>query len=314
VKELVGSFALGRPVGDPVPYTHSSGPTWSLHTTTGRYLVKAVRGPVGTAMAFERRAAEAGLALPRPVPPATPAPGLPLAAEVEGLGVVRVYEWVDGRPLTPDDDVTGWLGATLARLHRIQPLDAFAAAPEWYGLHPPARWREWLAAGEERGLAWAAVLRRRLDDVAATTAWIGAAVVRSGAAVFTHRDVEPWNVLVTARGPVLVDWDTAGPDSAGLEAGHAAFAFAGLDHRPVDPRAVRRTLDAYRAHGGGPLPADGDLFARRAGIMLGRLVERIRITLGEQDARAFDPAALETTAAERLEALPRFVDALREAR
>jgi hypothetical protein len=31
---------------------------------------------------------------------------------------------------------------------------------------------------------------------------------------------------MTADGPVLIDWDVAGPDSASLEAAHATMEFA----------------------------------------------------------------------------------------
>ena len=112
----------------------------------------------------------------------------------------------------------------------------------------------------------------------------------------THRDVEPWNVLITSAGPVLVDWDAAGPDSAGLVAAHAAYAFPGRG----------RTLAAYVAHGG-RLPRPGDLFARRAGLMLSRLAWRVGVTLGNADPGSFEIAALDRTAGDRLRDLPAFV-------
>jgi hypothetical protein len=164
------------------------------------------------------------------------------------------------------------------------------------------------------------VLADRLDDVAATSAWIARTFAAAGGYATLHRDVEPWNVLVTAAGPVPVDWDAAGPDASGLVAGHAAFSFGLLDGDPrgprdrarPDPAAVRRTLAAYRAAGGGPLPADRDLFARRAALLLSRLAERIRRSLGHLPMRWSVPADLERQSAERLTDLPVFVDRLRQ--
>jgi len=50
-----------------------------------------------------------------------------------------------------------------------------------------------------------------------------------------------------------------------------------------------------------------DLFARRAGLMLGRLAWRIGVSLGDVGPGPFDPAALDRTATDRLRDLPAFV-------
>jgi Ser/Thr protein kinase RdoA (MazF antagonist) len=54
----------------------------------------------------------------RPLSPVGPAFGY--AADLDGVGLVRAYEWVDGRPLAGADDVAEWLGGTLARLHGLE--------------------------------------------------------------------------------------------------------------------------------------------------------------------------------------------------
>ncbi|GIF77799.1 phosphotransferase enzyme family protein [Asanoa siamensis] len=288
-----------------VPHAYSSQRTWRLTAGGDRFLVKEVpAGLSAAAMAFEREAAAAGIPVPRQVAPVRPAVGC--AAALPDGTLVRVSQWLDGRPASTDDDLGEWLGATLARLHTLRPLAA--AEPVVYGIHPPERWADWLAAGERQGRPWAGVLAGRLPGVEAATAWVGAAFARAGDYVVTHRDVEPWNVLVTPAGPVIVDWDAAGPDSAGLVAAHAAYAFGGGPGARTD-----RALAAYTAHGG-RLPPPDDRFARRAGLMLSRLAERLLRTLGRIDPGPYAIEELDRTAADRLRDLPSFVADLRKSK
>ncbi len=308
---IADAFGLGRPTSGLAAHSYSSLPTWRLDTVSGRVLVKRVscdgwRDELDRAMGFEQAALTAGIAMPRPIQPVAAIFGC--VAVVEGWGQVRAYEWVDGRPLTDADDVAEWLGATLALLHRIETLDC--AQPQWYGLHSEQQWRAWLAEGIKQRRAWAPVLQRRLADVLIATAWIGQAFQAAGDYVMTHRDVEPWNVLMTAEGPVLVDWDTAGPDSAGLETAQAAVVFAGHGRAGPNADAVQRTVASYEQHGGRLALRGRDALARRAGMRLNRLSERLRISLGQQAPGSTDLAQVEARAGEQLEELPRFVDDL----
>jgi hypothetical protein len=151
-------------------------------------------------------------------------------------------------------------------------------------------------------------MANRRDDLTEATRWVAGAFARADDYVLTHRDLEPWNVLMTPAGPVIVDWDGAGPDSAGLVAAHAAYAFGG-GHGPLTDRANA----AYVAHGG-RLPPPADRLARRAGLMLSRLAERILWTLGRTDPGRFTIDELDRTATDRLRDLPAFVADLRESR
>lgn len=131
----------------------------------------------------------------------------------------------------------------------------------------------------------------------------------AGDYVVTHRDVEPWNVLMTETGPVLIDWDVAGPDSARLEAAQAVLSFSTRAGMP-DPAVVRRTVAAYVSNGGAML--DGvDVLVRRVGLRLGRLAERLRMSLGLEPAGPRDLAAVETRAIEQITDMPDFVAAVK---
>ncbi|GAA1875461.1 phosphotransferase [Asanoa iriomotensis] len=299
---VCAAFGLPESGATLVPHAYSSNRTWRLTAGGDRFLVKQVPderpAEFAAAMAFEREAGAAGVGVPGQVAPERPAVGC--AARLPGGTLVRVSQWVDGRPVGPEDDLADWLGPTLARLHALRPLSA--ADPVVYGIHPPGSWARWQAEGERQGRPWATMLGRRLPDVAAATEWVVGAFARAGDYVVTHRDIEPWNVLVTPAGPVIVDWDGAGPDSAGLVAAHAAYAFGG---------GRERTLAAYVAHGG-RLPPPEDRFARRAGLMLSRLAERVLRTLGRVDPGPFAIDELDRTAGDRLRDLPIFVADLRE--
>jgi hypothetical protein len=300
VNAIAEAFGLGRPLSPLTPYSHRSSPTWTLETSDGRFLIKRVEvdgreAEVARAAEFEQRVASAGIAVPRPVPPIGDAVGL--STLVPGFGWLRSYQWINGRDLRPDDDVAEWLGQTLAAIHAIEA----APAPDRYVYgQPPEQWLAWLAAGERLGRGWAPRLRAGLDEILEISAWVGAALDRAADYVMTHRDVEPWNVLMTPSGPVLIDWDPAGPDSASLETCHAAFAFGSL----------RRTLTTYLA-AGGRLRADDDLLARRVGVRLGRLGERLAISTGTLPLGPVPLSTIDRRAGEQIADLPGFARRLR---
>jgi Phosphotransferase enzyme family len=309
---IAETFELGRPIEALVPHHFGSQQTWSLATMSGRFLVKrlwtgpdpAWRGELEQAMAFETRACQAGIDTAHPIVPPEPAFGC--AVRVHGFGVFRVHEWLEHRPLGAADDVAEWLGTTLARLHQLQPLPS-APDPQWYGLFPPAQWQAWLAEGAAQGRTWAPLLRARLPYVAETSQWIAEAFAKAGGYIVTHRDVEPWNVLMTASGPRLVDWDTSGPDSATLEAAHSLLAFAAMERPAPDPDQVRRALAAYRSAGGAELRPGRDGIARRVGLRLHRLSVLLTASLGLVEPGPGESRQAETRACEQLEDLPDLV-------
>jgi Ser/Thr protein kinase RdoA (MazF antagonist) len=84
-----------------------------------------------------------------------------------------------------------------------------------------------------------------------------------------HNDVAPWNLIRSARGWVLIDWDAAAPSSRLWDVAYAAQSMAGLRaNRPVPESAAR--LRAFA--GGYGLDDDGRdalpvLLGRRARAM-----------------------------------------------
>jgi len=294
---ITEAFGLSRPTGPLTPLTHQSSQTWTLDTADGRILLKHTPHTPPAAIAYETRARRAGIAMPTPIPPGR--------ADITGLGPVRAYAWIDSRPLRPDDDIAAWLGHTLALLHTVDPRGS--GGPDWYHLHDD-RWQTWLDSGGDH--RWKPALRDHLPDIMAATAAVAHTFAATTDHVTTHRDVETHNILITATGPVLIDWDSAGPDSASLEAAHAIHNLATHGRDTPDPTVIDRARDAYAQHGGTP-PTGTGILARRLGIRLGRLAERLRISLGEQPAGPRDPAVNDTRAEAQIRSIPAFTRQLR---
>ncbi len=270
---LTEAFALGRPLGHLQPVQHSVSRTWRIESDAGRFLVKElwpISGPdaywadqLTERRAFESWASAEGVLVPAAVEPVDPVAGW--VGRVDGSGGYRVSEWVEHRRVGPEDDLSDWLGRLLATLHRYRP---WTGDPDpYYYIHADDDWTRWLDEARAAGRGYADELAARTAGYIALTHELHAVHQRADDRTYTHRDVVPFNVLVARDGPYLVDWDVAGPDSASLETGLAAVAFA-ADR----PERVRRTLESYHAHGGQRLRLTGtNLFAHRVGKELGRL-------------------------------------------
>ncbi|HVX42286.1 MAG TPA: phosphotransferase [Mycobacteriales bacterium] len=270
--EIAAAFDLGRPVGPLEPVQTSEFQTWRVTTTAGRFLIKQLGGAAVTeldqAMQLERRAIAAGILTPKPIAPRKPAVGW--AAKVPDL--IRVYEWVDHRTLTPQDDVSEWFGRTLSTLHGLLAMeDGFVPEWRWLGVYPRARWESWIASAA--GKPWASLLGRRLDHLTGFTERVRRA--HAYRHVLSHRDVGPWNVHV-ADDYLLIDWEGAGPVLPGCETGRS-IRYLGRD----DFQTMVRLRDAYLGSGGRISCAPEDFLLDSLTDLLAQITERIRLTVGD---------------------------------
>lgn len=256
--EVAAAFALPRPGGVLEPVAGAwTNRVFRLVAGGEAYAVKELRNPwelpewydrIDEAWRVELLAIEAGV--PAPVPVANPQTG-GWRADVAGPGgdpvPVRLHRWVDGEvvPREPTSEaVARWCGEVLAAIHglALQP-----ERPEVFPARGAAdlhRWPALVEAVDATGVAWAELAHRATPAVEAINH-----VLRDREPEATrmgHRDIDQKNLLLTAAGPVLCDWDVAGPEEPRVELADVAVSMARWER----PEVARAVLDGYRRAGG----------------------------------------------------------------
>jgi hypothetical protein len=261
------------------------GQIWRLELGSDRFALKEIfyeppsEALIEAELAFTRRAVAAGVRVPASHPDRE---GRHLLTTPDGTWL-RLYDWVDLRPVEPGAPATpGDLGILLARLHRCAPVMAVEVGGEspydWYNRVPEPH--EW-ATVDPSGATWAGALGDRLTTLPELCAAVGPA--EPGELIGCHRDLHPENVLGDPTGAlVVVDWDNLGPATPGRELGRVVFDWF-FDGSVVDLDAVREMHETYRQAGGpGRLARPAD-FTMMLACRLNFLLVQARVAL--------DPAA-----------------------
>jgi Ser/Thr protein kinase RdoA (MazF antagonist) len=256
---ILAAFAISGQVRGVAPVDGAwSNQVYRLTTTAGVFAVKLLRNPwanprwqdwLAAAWEFELLAFRRGVAMPEPIPSAADDGPVAWVDDVP----VRLHRWVDGTPLLSGPvapDVADWAGRTLATLHSLAvtaadrsafpgPALSTATADAWPELAvraagaPPHFRRHWA----DRVMAvWPAVQ---------TIAELARVPADAAAEVMTHGDIDQKNIVLSAGGPVLCDWDVAMPMQPRRELADVAMSMAGFTSPPVARQVVR----AYAATG-----------------------------------------------------------------
>lgn len=264
-RAIADAFDLSGGVGPMVPVPGAwSNRVFRLSVGRGDYAVKELLDPwhdglrqrwrewLSEAWALEPRAIAAGVSAPKPVPNPTNGDCLALVPRdgTSGdLASVRVHRWVAGTcpgqgPV--DDDLARWAGGVLATLHGL------GMKPGDRGLFPTPntdnanRWDELVDAARAAGVMWVEQMERARAAVATAAELVEAAGHHPELEVMTHGDVDPKNVVVSATGPVLCDWDVAAPLVPRRELADVALSFAGWERLEI----ASQVIAAYRRAGG----------------------------------------------------------------
>jgi len=278
--EVTRLFGLGRLAGPPSRLGGRSDATvWAMTTDRGRWVVKVTSAMSSNrpwspdAARLEAAAGSAGIAIPHPVPPGPDRRADGPWARL-GPAWVRVWPHEPGSPpaLPAEPAVARWLGATVAALGRLAlPSDQ---SPD----RPPDPVPAPVDGGPE--------LTAALADLAALA---HASLPSRPALALCHRDISGRNILVGPAGPVLLDFDHAGPQAPWWDVVHHGFLLACRDLGPEEPspRAVADVLAAYADAGGPPGPRDITAFG---GLVAG-LLDWVRTSEERRDAAAIEQAA-----------------------
>ncbi|WP_165952526.1 aminoglycoside phosphotransferase family protein [Kribbella albertanoniae] len=308
--QIARTFGLGTAGGDLVHIRRGDSDAWRLRTSGGSYFVKGYledsSEQLTLAMAFERRALAAGVDMPSPIMPVDPVLGWAIRLAGQWF---RAYRWIEHDMTQAAVDIAPWLGRTMLRVHQVEPM-GHVGLPEWWrsAVPQPEVWEGWLATARERDVAWAGLLGDCLPAILAVGERIAGLSEVAADVVRTHGDFKDHNIVRSAAGPVLVDWDSVRTDSAALEAGRSAYLFGG-----GEPLQIRRILAAYVAAGGELDWAGPDLFLGVARHHVQVLAEQIRVSLGEAAPARWmgDRTTIETAIGTRLRDLPGTLERLR---
>jgi len=231
---------------------------------------------------LERAAAAAGVAMPAPVEPRVDAVGY--WARLDATVFARVCAWVEVTgPTVVTTELATWAGTTLAVIGRLDlPGDPTAEAA--YPVHPVADWPEWLATAIATGLCTAEQAGNLLSLVTEATNRVHAELAMGPGFRLAHRDMSRDNILCTADGPVLVDFDHAGPEVPWWEVTHFVFALAWAGHREPRPDIVRAALAAYRAATGPSGPPTPTAFTGILAATLRAMAYNLWLATGRRPA------------------------------
>lgn len=278
---IAGVFALGAPTAVRPVTGGLSNEMWRLDTSTGAFAVKVMRAHtdepgfrenIEAASTTEMAAFRHGVPCPEPMLAA----GGGCLAVVAG-DVVRVHQWVEGRPVLP----RAWLGQVgelTAQIHGVsEPYDDVLDdepwdATRWSGLadHPD------LPSALADGLSRAAP---RLAALEAATAAPGLTTLHAS----SHGDLDPKNTLRVGDTLMALDWDAAGPRSMPREVASVALDWS------ADLREFQKVVAAYSRAAGVAPPAEpwvlGGWVSALAGWLVHNATTRPGDPLGREQVR-----------------------------
>jgi Ser/Thr protein kinase RdoA (MazF antagonist) len=284
--QLALRFGLGDVRGFRQVGRGAMGAVWRLDSSVGTFAAKEAfweppeEEHVLQEVAFRNDCAAAGVPSPQPLPSTTGE----YVVHLDGLAW-RLFEWCDGAVVDHGDvPTTAWLAAQMGTIHALAWSTGDDPEPhEWYGV-VDVDWPTLAAKAAAAQVDWAAGLRHLTPRLAELAELVNSAPI--GDPVWCHRDLTNTNVLRSAAGRTLIDWDNVGPLAPWRELG------ALLTHHLKDETGLRTITAAYREAGGTAVIDGPATFATALAISLNFLHGQATAAMDEQ----LDPAHREYAA------------------
>ncbi len=306
-RQISDGFALGTPRRMVREAQGAMGRVWRLDSESGSFAVKESLRPDDTATfeiqlefaaAVSEQANRAGVLVPRARRSRTGSFILPIYnGRADEPTYVRVATWIDGWMGVDTAAAASWLGSTLAVVETLPdpptpPRDPWFQA--WFTTVPTIdQWRDLTARGTRVGADWVSALTRHLPEFVDLKALVG--VPPADRLTVAHTDLQPKNVLTTASGYALLDWDdvaAASRDRVLARAINDWHLRAGV----IDADSVHTTLASYRAGGGTGTLRNIDAFGDLIAGFLNYLYEQVQVTLDQSGTEPGTAAADEVQA------------------
>lgn len=219
-------------------------------------------------------------------------PGLPLlasgrAADVYDVGDGTVLRRYRAKPAATFDvayeaRLMTWAsdhGIRVPRTHRAEAADLVMDRVDGPTMLEDLERRPWRLAHHSRVLA---DLHRQLEATPAPP-WVrpGPNTVPTGASL-VHLDLHPMNVILSAEGPVVIDWTNAGAGPSGFDAALTYVLMASFDVAGLRDRVGRRGL------------VEAFALARGRSLVAAHLTDACRHRLTDDSLTTGEQAAVES--------------------
>jgi Ser/Thr protein kinase RdoA (MazF antagonist) len=300
---VAAAWRLGAPLSiEPVDAGQSPDLLWRLTTSRGVFAVKQfapTRGDrdarLAENMRFQRKAWEAGVAMPEPLLDSTGHGLRHIPCQAGGTRPVTVHRWVDGAKVAYDEPLEVRIPAaiemarTMARLHTL--VRVRHADPEPWYREPVGmdRWGRLADLAEMSGVSWGPRLRAVLPQLAFADAVV-ADPRRGPDDAMGHGDANPHNVLHRPGGGIaMVDWDGARPFNATEELTAVISGWARDEHGRPDDDLARAMVRAYRDAGGHYEPDGLHVFAMKFASAEKWLLLCVEVALGVRQHERVTP-------------------------
>lgn len=164
-----------------------------------------------------------------------------------------VFDWVEGCSLKASEITTDHcrtIGSILAEIHAMD-FSQIGSSNESAKLLQPIDWDMYWQKGRESDSVWADLLHSNLEQL---SAWNEKALRSSGmlaaGKVYSHRDLDPKNVMWSHGQPVLIDWESAGEINPAHDVIETAVYWSMNEAGDIDKDRLLAFMDGYQEQHG----------------------------------------------------------------